>query len=74
MIDDMLPEPEPAGALVPPPRNPPTAIATAAPLPPRPSSSRVITPREGLLRTVVQSTLNALDDVGDSIARAVGLR
>jgi hypothetical protein len=73
MIDDMLPEPEPAGALVPPPRNPPTALATADALPPR-REPRDIAPREGILRQVVQTTLNALDDVGDSIAHAIGLR
>ena len=73
MIDDMLPEPEPAGALIPPPRNPPIALATAdAPLPYR--EPRGVAPREGIVRQVVQTALNALDDVGDSIARAVGLR
>ena len=35
MDDARLPEPEPSGALVPPPTYPPTALATAAPLPPR---------------------------------------
>ncbi|MDB4883854.1 MAG: hypothetical protein JWL95_2620 [Gemmatimonadetes bacterium] len=73
MTDEQMPEPEPTGALVPPPRNPPTAIATASPLPPH-RPSRAITPREGFFRNLVQSTLNALDDVGDSIAHAIGLR
>ncbi|MEO6528966.1 MAG: hypothetical protein ABIP93_20275 [Gemmatimonadaceae bacterium] len=73
MNDELMPEPEPSGALVPPPRHPPTAIATAAPLPPsRPT--RAITPREGFFRDLVQTTLNTLDEVGDSIARAIGLR
>ena len=74
MNDDLMPEPEPAGALVPPPRNPPTALASAATplLPSRPS--RVITPREDFFRGIVRSTLDALDDAGDSIARAIGLR
>jgi hypothetical protein len=73
MDDDMMPEPEPAGALVPPPRTSPTAIATAAPLLPG-GSSHVVTPREDFLRGLVRQSLDALDDVGDSIARAVGLR
>jgi hypothetical protein len=73
MIDDFLPEPEPSGALVPPPRNPPTALATSAPLPPsRPSLA--ITPREGFFRGLVQTTLDSLDSLGDTIAGAIGLR
>ena len=71
MDDDVMPEPEPAGALVP-PRNPPAAMVTAAPLPG--SSSQSITSRQGFFRGLVQSTLDALDDVGDSIAHAIGLR
>ena len=67
-----MPEPQPAGALVPPPRNPPTAIATAALPPERPS--REIRPRERSFRLFVQEALDALDDVGDSIAHAIGLR
>ena len=73
MNDDMMPEPEAAGALVPPPTNPPTAIATAAPLLPS-GSPRAIVPREDFLRGLVRQTLDALDDVGDSIAHAIGLR
>ena len=73
MIDDHLPEPLPSGALVPPPSGPITAIATSAPLPPR-RPSRTITPREDFFRGLVQSTLDTLDRVGDSIAGAIGLR
>jgi hypothetical protein len=73
MIDDFFPEPEPSGALVPPPRNPPTALATAAPLLPR-RPSRVISPREDFFRGLVQSTLDSLDSLGDTIAGAIGLR
>ena len=73
MIDDPLPEPQPSGALVPPPRGPTTAIATAAPLPPR-HPSPAIRPREGVFRGLVQSTFDTLDRVGDSIAGAIGLR
>lgn len=73
MIDDMLPEPEPAGALVPPPRTPPTALATADALPPR-REPRDLAVHEGFFRRVVHATLNALDEVGDSIAHAIRLR
>ncbi|HEV7992645.1 MAG TPA: hypothetical protein VGP25_12525 [Gemmatimonadaceae bacterium] len=73
MIDDFLPETEPSGALVPPPRTPPTALATAAPLPPR-LPSGAIASREGFFRDLVRSTLDSLDTLGDSIAGAIGLR
>jgi hypothetical protein len=73
MIDDILPEPEPAGALVPPPRNPPTALATSDALPPR-SERRAISPRDGTLRRLVDTALNTLDSVGDRVAHAIGLR
>ena len=73
MMDDILPEPEPAGALVPPPRNPPTAIATADALPPY-REPRDLAAREGLLRQAVHTALDALDEVGDSIAHAIGIR
>ena len=33
--DERIPEPQPSGALVPPPHVPSTALATAAPVPPR---------------------------------------
>lgn len=73
MIDDFLPEPQPSGALVPPPRNPPTALATADALPPQ-RPARAITSGEGLLRQLVLTTLDSLDSLGDSIAGAIGLR
>lgn len=71
MTDAYSPEPEPGNALVPPPRNPPTAIATSAPLPPRRPSPTV---RPDLLRGLVNSALDALDRVGDTIATAIGVR
>jgi hypothetical protein len=73
MIDDILPEPQPSGALVPPPRTPPVALATAEPLQPqRPSLS--VTSREGFFRDLVRTTLDSLDSLGDTIAGAIGLR
>ena len=73
MDDERLPEPEPSGALVPPPVHPPTALATAAPLPPRRRPDDARDARDVVSR-VVERALDAIDRVGDSIASAVGLR
>lgn len=73
MDDERLPEPQPSGALVPPPVHPPTALATAAPLPPRRRDEDVEQARN-LVARLFTRTLDALDNVGDSIAAAVGLR
>jgi hypothetical protein len=72
MDDARLPEPEPSGALVPPPVHPPTALATAAPLlPRRPDDALEV---RNLVARVVERALDALDRAADSIASAVGLR
>lgn len=73
MDDERLPEPEPSGALVPPPVHPPTALATAAPLPPRRRTDESLEARNFVSR-LVERALDALDRAGDSIANAVGLR
>lgn len=73
MDDERLPETEPSGALVPPPTHPPTALATAAPLPPRRHTEESIDART-LIARAVERTLDALDRAGDQIAAAVGLR
>jgi hypothetical protein len=73
MDDARVPETQPSGALVPPPTHPPTALATAAPLPPRRRADDEIDARSVFAR-VVERTLDALDRAGDSIAAAVGLR
>lgn len=73
MDDERLPEPEPSGALVPPPVHPPTALATSAPLPPRRKPVDALEARNFVAR-VVERALDALDRAGDSIANAVGLR
>ena len=70
MIDDPLPQPEPSGALVPPPRYPPTALALSTP-PPDPSALRS---RQPALFRVIYGCLDALDEVGDAIAHALRLR
>jgi hypothetical protein len=73
MIDDILPEPQPSGALVPPPRTPPVALATGEPRwPDRPA--REVALSEGFFRDLLRTTLDSLDSLGDSIAGAIGLR
>ena len=69
-MDDQTPDTQPAGALVPPPHRPPTALATAdLPLPP----SR---PRLARRRFVplLDAALDELDRLVDRIAAAAGLR
>ena len=76
-MDDRIPETQPSGALVPPPRVPPGAVATSAPLPPRPSQparTRGISIGGRELRGLVNSALDELDLLGDRIAAAAGLR
>ena len=75
MIDDeRIPEPEPSGALVPPPHLPSTALAAAAPVPPRRWDDDDVIATRNFFARVVRSTFDALDNVGDSIATAIGLR
>ena len=75
MIDDeRIPDPEPSGALVPAPQGPSTSLAGAVPwMRPTLSDDNLAAARE-LFTRVVRSTFDALDDVGDSIATAIGLR
>ena len=72
-MDESLPETQPDGSLTPPPRVPPTAIATAAPLPPSSPRRNVARRRSGVLG-LLERTLDRLDTLGDRIADAVGLR
>ena len=71
-MDESLPETQPYGSLVPPPGGPPTAIATAAPLPPRPN--RASTRGQTGFMALVNRALERLDTLADSIAEIVGLR
>jgi hypothetical protein len=62
MSHDDLPNTEPSGALVPPGRVPPTAIATATPPPPPPMRPRVeVRTRRSALDRIRSLTLKALD-------------
>ena len=77
-MTDHLPEPQPGDMLVPPPRVPPTAVASASSQPShrQVSFSRHIVgsgPRGGL-GVFVAAALDKLDALGDRIAAAAGLR
>jgi hypothetical protein len=72
-MDESLPETQPDGSLMPPPRNPPTAVATAAPLPPS-QPQRVRGRRSSGVVALVNRALDQLDTLADRIAGAVGLR
>ena len=71
-MDESLPATLPDGSLVPPPGGPPTALATAAPLPPQPN--RGTTARPTLLAAIVERTFKQLDSLADGIARMIGVR
>jgi hypothetical protein len=73
-MDENLPETQPSGSLVPPPRVPPVGVAASAPVPPRPPSSRGGWSTEMSLRSLAASALDRLDMIGDRIASVVGLR
>lgn len=85
MSDDSTPQSEPRGDLTPPPRVPPTAVA-ASPAPDAPEPRRTpavarfevglppLPRRPPYLSWTVDRALDALDDVGDAIAVAIGLR
>jgi hypothetical protein len=73
-MDEHTPDTQPSGELTPPPRHPPTALATSAPLPPNPrSANRMPLQRRGL-RGVVEAVLDRLDTFADRIADAAGIR
>ena len=72
--DERIPESQPSVALVPPPRVPSTALAAAAPLPPRQWDADDTRAARDFFARVVRTTFDALDNVGDSIAVAIGLR
>jgi hypothetical protein len=71
-MDEFQPPTQPEGALTPPPRVPPNALATAE-LPPRPPTSTARTGRWNF-RRLLNGALDQLDSIGDRIADAVGLR
>ena len=71
-MEEPIRETQPEGALVPPPRIPPGAIATATPEPPR--KPRHAPVRRGRVETLIGSLLDGLDSVADRVRQAMGLR
>jgi hypothetical protein len=71
MIDDFDSEPQSSGALVPAPLGSTTALTAPAPLP---LNERRAAGLGETLQELVETTLDTLDDLGDRIAGAVGLR
>ena len=72
-MSERTPETQPDGSLVPPPRVPPTALATMTPEPPRPDRDDLaVTRRRSAV--LLAGVLDQLDRLGDRIAGAVGLR
>lgn len=70
---DLTPPTQPSGALIPPTRLPPTAVAAVpAPLPHQPTQKalRDASP----LRRFIRQTLNAVDDAADTVADLLDLR
>ena len=80
MESENTPLPEPSGALVPPPRNPPTALAVATPPPPRrPPRNPLERFREDprtrrFVDNAITTMFDTADALGDGIARVFGLR
>ena len=77
MSADFEPTPEPRGALVPPVRHPPTAVAVQTPPPPpRPRRVAPVERRPWLLRTLgglVSAALDAADSVADAVREVAGM-
>jgi hypothetical protein len=73
-MEDMHPPTEPSGALVPPPRVPPTALATLPSFPaPQERRQRGETDL-GALARLFDATLDIVDGAADSVARLLRLR
>lgn len=70
-MDESLPEPQADGSLNPPPRVPPTALATMDGPPPR--HPMVRTPARDW-RKLLNQALDQLDNFADRIANVAGLR
>lgn len=69
MVSDDAPLPDPRGALDPPDRKPPTAIAVATPPPPRPPRSvRNALQSDPRTRRLVDNAIRVVFDAADNIA------
>jgi hypothetical protein len=70
--EEFMPETQAAGDLTPPPRQPPTAVATSAPLPePVSGPVRWLPQRRAGLVGVVDRALDVLDTLGDRIREVI---
>ena len=79
MESENVPQPQPAGSLVPPPRHPPTALAVTTPPPPRRPRNPLERFREDprtqrFVDNAITAIFDRADAVGDSIAGLLGLR
>ncbi|MCC6318091.1 MAG: hypothetical protein IT361_10410 [Gemmatimonadaceae bacterium] len=76
MSDEYEPIPQPDGSLDPPRTPPPTALATSAPLPePARGPVRWLSARRTTtLGRLIDSALDALDRIGDSVRKTLGAR
>lgn len=73
MDNDNSPETQPSGFLVPPPKLPPTALATAGSPPPhRPKPDRYRTLR--IRSRFIERWLDEVDKIADAIGAGLGLR
>ena len=74
-MEDFTPQTQPSDALVPPPKGPGTAIATATPeLPNRPPRHPRSFYDQNPIRRFIEQTLNVVDDMADAVAGGLGLR
>jgi hypothetical protein len=74
MDDAETPPTQPAGALVPPTKVPGTAVATATPEPPNRHARHPEHYERSAFRRWLSRTLNAVDQLADSVAAGLGLR
>jgi len=73
--DDLTPPTQSSSARVPPPKEPGTAIATAAPAPLPPRRPREMYMEDpNAVRRLVARVLDAVDSVADTVAEGLGLR
>jgi len=73
-MDDFTPPTQPSGSLVPPPTNPPTAVALATPEPPTPPRQRMPYMREPALSRWLSQAFDAVDQLADTVAKGLRIR
>ena len=71
---DFTPPTEPSGALVPPTKGPRTALAVATPPPPPNRGIRRTLVRGNVFQRLVARTLDAVDEIADTVAAGLGFR